>query len=156
MLYVSCCGLSGSRDRRTGVCQIFIARIALPFGYPLSKPACGLGALRLLAGLPTRITSRECLRIKIEQVEIAIRPLDDTPTTESSKLDSGGRCAKRRSLLQSIWPSASETSTQGSIVTAIMPQPDTFRSLKDRRPHAVSATRDGHLDSKGSAVRFSR
>lgn len=101
-LYVSCCGLSGTRDRRTDACQIFIARIELHFGYPLSRPACGLGALRLLAGLPTRITSRECLRIKIEQVEIVIRPLDDTPTTGSSKLDSDGRCAKRRSLLQSI------------------------------------------------------
>lgn len=89
MLYVSCCGLSGNWDRRTGVCQIFIARIELHFSYPLSRPACGLGAVRLLAGLPTRITSRECLRIKIEQVEIVIRPLDDTSTTGSSKLDSG-------------------------------------------------------------------
>lgn len=49
----------------------------------------------------------------------------------------------------STGPSASETSTHGSIVTAIKPQPDTFRHLKYRRPHAGLATRDGHLDSKG-------
>ncbi|MGY4444421.1 hypothetical protein ACVW04_007240 [Bradyrhizobium sp. LM2.3] len=66
-----------------------IARIELHFGYALSNaglrasPACGC--------------SRECLRIKIEQVEIVIRPLDDTPTTGSSKLDFGGRKGGARS-----------------------------------------------------------
>ncbi|MGY3079226.1 hypothetical protein ACVWZZ_005634 [Bradyrhizobium sp. LM6.10] len=58
---------------------------AMPCRTPAlrASPACGC--------------SRECLRIKIEQVEIVIRPLDDTPTTGSSKLDFGGRKGGARS-----------------------------------------------------------
>ncbi|MGY4327508.1 hypothetical protein ACVWWG_001925 [Bradyrhizobium sp. LB7.2] len=62
-------------------------RVALRL-CPVESRLAGLASLRML---------RECLRIKIEQVEIVIRPLDDTPPTGSSKLDFGGRKGGARS-----------------------------------------------------------